>query len=368
MFKFTIERASLLSSLLLVSGAVEKRQTLPVLSNVLMKVKGDALYLVGTDTEIQLQAVLKPDSIEEEGILTVPARKFIDLCRALRDGDNLAFSYSQGRVAIKSGRSRFVLAVISAEEFPLIDDEVKDLEFSVDKEAFVSLLQSTYFSMAQQDVRYYLNGLLIEFSKHQIISVSTDGHRLAYGELNIDNELPDSKLILPRKAVLELLRILSDVDDESVLISTSSNHFYLETEQYSFVSKLIDGRFPNHRRVMPKNNDKEILIERDVLKQLLSRVSILAHEKYRAVTLSVSPSKLTVLATNQEQEEAVDEVEIDTQGEPISIGVNANYLQDVLNNVPPGLVKLSFSEPNQSILVESVEKEMAAYVIMPLKI
>lgn len=368
MFKFTIAREKLLNSLLLVVGAVEKKHTLPVLSNVLIDVSAEGLLLSGTDTEIELQSHVSEIQLEQAGKTTVPARKLIDICRSLNDGAEIKFSGQKERVLIQSGRSRFNLTSISAEDYPSPQDEVSELEFQIETKALIDLLQVSYFAMAQQDVRFYLNGLLLEFLGQQLFSVSTDGHRLAVANVSLDSPLPEGRVILPRKGILELLRLLNDVEDELVLIQQTKNHFYLKTKSYKFASKLIVGRFPNYKRVIPIDNDKHLLVDRDTLKKSLSRASILANEKYRAVTLKVDACKLVINAINQVQEEAVEELEVDTQGEPIAIGVNATYLMDVLNTVPPGLVKLSFSEPNKSILVESPSLPIAQYVIMPLKI
>jgi DNA polymerase-3 subunit beta len=368
MFTFAIDRDALLASLLLVSGAVEKKQTLPILGNVLIKITNNQLRLCATDTELSVSALLPIETVEQAGEITVPAKKFIDICRSLNEGVLINVAYKEGRVLIKAGRSRFSLTTLPATDFPVLIDESKDVEFQVEKEPLVNLLQATHFCMAQQDVRYYLNGLLLEFFGRQINAVSTDGHRLAIGQLDIDNTLPEYRLILPRKGVLELLRLLNDVDDDTVSVSVNKNHFYLQTKQYDFASKLIEGRFPNYRRVVPVDNDKAIVIERDPLKRSLSRVSILANEKYRAVQLSVSPKTVTIVASNQEQEEAQEELEADTEGDSISIGLNASYLLDVLNNVPPGNVNIAMSEPTNSILVTSPLLPIAKYVIMPLKI
>lgn len=368
MFSFSIEREPLLASLLIVIGAVEKKNTLPILSNVLLEVSDNEIALSGTDTEIELKSRIPVSHVEQPGKTTLPARKLIDICRSLNDKAMIKFSVKSDKVVISSGKSRFNLAAISAEDFPCAPDEAAELEFQIERTGLIDLLQASHFCMAQQDVRFYLNGLLLESIGQELYSVSTDGHRLAVANISIDAQLPESKLILPRKGVIELLRLLNDVDDELVLIQRTQNHFYLKTKKYQFVSKVIIGKFPNYKRVIPVDNDKHLLVDRDVLKRSLSRVSILANEKYRAVTLTVSLGKLVIDAVNQEQEHAVEEIELDTQGEDISIGVNASYLMDVLNSVPPGLIKISFSEPNRSILVESSALNFAKYVIMPLKI
>lgn len=368
MFQFSIEREVLLSSLLLVVGAIDKKNTLPVLSNVLIDLKKDHLTLSGTDTEIEFTSRIMLTNKADEGRITVPAKKFIDICRSLTDGSMINLSVQDDRVLVTSGRSRFVLMSLPADDYPATPDEQPLLEFEIETRALIDLLQVSHFSMAQQDVRFYLNGLQIELLNQEMFSVSTDGHRLSVAKIPLDNPLPNSKMILPRKGVLELLRLINEIKDEMVLIQQTEGHFLLKTRDYQFVSKLVSGRFPNYKRVLPVDNDKFMLVERDVLKQTLSRVSILANEKYRAVTLVISERKLEITANNKEQEEATEELEVDTQGGGISIGVNATYILDVLNTIPPGLVKISFSDPNQSILLESPNLPIASYVIMPLKI
>ncbi len=368
MFKFSIEREKLLSSLLLVFGAVEKKNTIAVLSNVLLDVSEDQLTLSGTDTEIELICRLPLNQVDSTGRLTIPAKKIIDICRSLNDSAIINFHAKDHRVFVSSGRSKFNLTSITADDYPTAKDEVPELEFQIETKALIDLLQVSYFSMGQQDVRSYLNGLLLESIGQSLYSVSTDGHRLSVANVLLDTPIPESKIIIPRKSVIELMRLLNDIPDESILIQQTVNHFYLKTHSYQFASKLIVGRFPNYKRVLPTNNDKHLLVDRDLLKQTLTRVSILANEKYRAVTLIITSCKLVINAINQEQEEAVEELEVDTQGDDISIGVNAIYLLEVLNNVPPGLVKISLSEPENSILIESAALSIAQYVIMPLKI
>tara|TARA_B110000879_G_C11143558_1_gene501404 strand:+ start:761 stop:1867 length:1107 start_codon:yes stop_codon:yes gene_type:complete len=368
MFKFSIERETLLTSLLLVIGAVDKRNTLPVLSNVLLDLNQNMLTLSGTDTEIEFTSRLVLVGSDDTGRITVPARKFIDICRSLNEGAVINISAQTDRVLVTSGRSRFVLMSLPADDYPATPDEQPILEFQIETRALIDILQVTHFSMAQQDVRFYLNGLLIELLNQEVFSVSTDGHRLAVARVPLDTPIMNSKMILPRKGVLELLRLINEIKDEMVLIQQTESHFYLKTCDYQFISKLVSGRFPNYKRVLPIDNDKFFLVDRDLFKQTLSRVSILANEKYRAITLDISERKLVMNAINKEQEEAVEELEVDTQGEGISIGVNASYIIDVLNTVPPGLVKLSFSEPDKSILLESLNLPIASYVIMPLKI
>lgn len=368
MFQFSIEREVLLSSLLLIIGAIDKKNTLPVLSNVLIDLNKGCLTLSGTDTEIEFTSRIMLINSTDVGRVTVPAKKFIDICRSLTEGSLINLNVQSDRVMVTSGRSRFVLMSLPADDYPAAPDEKPILEFELETRALIDLLQVSHFSMAQQDVRFYLNGLQIELLNQEMFSVSTDGHRLSVAKIPLDTPLPNSKMILPRKGVLELLRLINEIKDEMVLIQQTESHFCLKTRDYQFVSKLVSGRFPNYKRVLPIDNDKFILLDRDILKKTLSRVSILANEKYRAVTLLITERKLQITANNKEQEEATEELEADTQGEGISIGVNATYILDVLNTVPPGLVKLSFSGPDQSILLESPNLPIASYVIMPLKI
>lgn len=368
MIKFSIERDRLLKALMLVSGAVEKRTTLPVLSNVLFDITDNQLLLSGTDTEIELQYTLEVTSVEQPGKITIPAKKLIDICRSLNDGTEIKFSQQGEKVVIASGRSRFNLTTLPADDFPSAKDECPDLEFQIERQALIHVLQYSHFAMANQDVRYYLNGLLIEIIGDALYCVSTDGHRLAIAELKLEQEIQTSKMILPRKGCLEMIRLINDVEDEFVLIQQTENHFLLKTKNTQFVSKLVSGKFPHYRRVIPTDNDKHFLVDRDLLKKTLSRVSILANEKCRAVTFNVSSCKVLISAVNNEQEEAQEELEVDTQGDTISVGINASYVMDVLNTVPPGLVKFSFTEPKRSILIEAASLPSAQYVVMPLKI
>ena len=294
MLKFSIEREKLLSSLLLVFGAVEKKTTLPVLSNVLLDVTDNILTLSGTDTEIELICRIPIENVESNGRTTIPGKKIIDICRSLNGNAVINFHAKDHRVFVSSGRSKFNLTSISADDYPTSKDEVPELEFQIETKALIELLQVSYFSMGHQDVRSYLNGLLLESVGPALYSVSTDGHRLSVANVVLDNPLPESKIIIPRKSVLELIRLLNDIADESVLIQQTANHFYLKTNCYQFASKLIVGRFPNYKRVLPTNNDKHVLVDRDLLKQTLTRVSILANEKYRAVTLIITNCKLVI--------------------------------------------------------------------------
>lgn len=366
--KFSIGRDPLLNALLLISGAVERKKTLAILSHVLLSIENGLLTLVATDTEIEATANITDFESLDSGSITLPARKLVDICRSLPDGSLLKFSCKEAKVTVTAGKSRFTLATLSADDFPKLDDEVKALELNFSRLGLLNLLQNTHFCMAQQDVRYYLNGLLLDINENQITAVSTDGHRLAISQLSSEQRYEPHKIILPRKAVQELIRLLSDVEDETLSMAFSKQHFYVYTQAYTLVSRLIDGRFPSYLKVLPKNNDKEVVIDRDVFKRALGRASILANEQSRGISVAISPCLVTLIANNKEREEAIEELEATTVGDPLQIGVNASYLIDVLGNIASGEVRLSFSSPSGSILIESLADPLSQYIIMPMKI
>jgi len=368
MFEFKLAKNALLAPLMVVAGAVEKKHTLPILSNILVQVSDNHVILNATDTEIEMLTKIECSEIQGSGSTTVPAKKLIDICRSFSDESVIVFSYSDQKVTLKQGRSRFKLSTLEADEFPNIDDEVKDVEFSIERLALIDLFQSTHFAMAHQDVRYYLNGLLLDMNNNKLTAVATDGHRLALSELVVSDCFSPHKVILPRKSIYEILRVLSNTEDEKLNIAISKNHFYLYTSTLTFITKLIEGRFPVYSKLIPKNNNKEVVINRDLFKSSLSRVAILANEKNRGVLLTMTPCLLTIAANNQEQEEAEESLEADTMGDEIKIGVNAGYLLDVLGNLDSGDVKLSFSDPNRSIFIESASVAKSQYIIMPVKI
>ena len=368
MFELSISKQQLLTPLLTVAGAVDKKQSLTILSNILLKLVDNQLLLTATDLEIEITSRIPCITQNHTGLITIPVKKMIDIIRSLEDDANPTISFKAGVVSIKEGRSQFKLTTLPADDYPVSADEANDVEFTVERAAFIHLLQSTHFAMSQQDVRAYLNGLLVEIDPHTVTVVATDGHRMAICKLAAPLSNQHHRLLLPRKGVQEMIRLLNNVSDERVVISAGKNHFKLVTEQYTFSSKLIEARFPPYHRAIPRDQDKQVMIDRDLLKRALSRIIILANEKSRAVLLHVQPDQLTLIANNQEQEEAIESVPAQTIGEELTIGINASYLLDVLNNVSEGLVRLSLSTTDTSILVESVNDENYQYIIMPMKI
>lgn len=367
--KFVIPREALLKPLNLVAGVVERRQTLPILANVMLVLEGNQLSITGTDLEVELVGrVMLDQAPESGGEITVPARKLADICKSLPDGCDIQFILEDQRVIVKSGRSRFTLSTLSAADFPNVEESPGSLAFEVKQGDMKRLIDRTSFAMAQQDVRYYLNGMLWEVQAGQLRVVATDGHRLAVCTLAAPIETSENlQVILPRKGVLELGRLLLS-ENENVKIVIGSNHLRATTAEYTFTSKLVDGKFPDYDRVLPKSSTKAIFGSRDELRQAFSRTAILSNEKYRGVRLMLSEGSLQILANNPEQEEAEETVTVDYQGESLEIGFNVSYLLDVLGVLSGESVKISLSDANSSALLEESEESDSMYVVMPMRL
>lgn len=366
--KFSLNRELLLKPLLLVSGAVERKSTLPILGNILMDVSEQSLTLTATDLELEMVAYAQIDNHANDGQLTVPARKLLDICKSLPDGSLITFESTEDSVTISSGRSKYSLSTLPASDFPNIEEWKGDVEFKLCKSQLLRLIESTHFSMANQDVRYYLNGMSIETEDHEIRSVATDGHRLAICKLGIENlQLPNRQVIVPRKGILEIIRLLDPVE-EDVQVFLGSNHIRIIDTEFSFTSKLVDGRFPDYRRVLPRNGDKILNTDKDQLKQVLSRASILSNEKFKGVRLNFEKSELKITANNPEQEQAEEILEIDFPYDEVEIGFNVNYVLDVLNAIRDNGVKFTLADANSSVVIEGDESNEALYVVMPMRL
>jgi DNA polymerase-3 subunit beta len=366
--KFVISRDALLKPLNLVAGVVERRQTLPILANVLMVLDGDRLALTGTDLEVELVGRVQLASAGESGEVTVPARKLVDICKSLPEGSEISFAVQDGKVIVRSGRSRFTLSTLPAREFPNVEDSMGTHQFVLKQGQLKRLIDRTAFAMAQQDVRYYLNGMLWELSGGQLKVVATDGHRLALCTLGDKVDVSgEAQVILPRKGVLELARLLMEEEDE-IAIVLGSNHVRATTDEFTFTSKLVDGKFPDYQRVLPRSPDKTVLGARLDLRQAFSRTAILSNEKYRGVRLKLSEDNLDIVANNPEQEEAEETVQVDYKGEGLEIGFNVSYLLDVLGVLSGEEVKVSLSDPNSSALLEEAEAGDSLYVVMPMRL
>jgi len=367
--KFTVSREALLAPLQLVAGVVERRQTLPVLANVLVVLDQQTLSLTGTDMEVEIVARLSVDNVEDVGEITIPARKLVDICRSLPDTAEISFILQDDqKMIVKSGRSRFTLATLPANDFPTTEKRDGDIQFSCSQFLIKRLIDRTAFAMAQQDVRYYLNGMLWEVEGNSLRCVATDGHRLAMCSRELDVDAPTkTQAILPRKGVIELARWLSD-EETQINLTLGTHHIRVETEEYTFTSKLVDGKFPDYERVLPKGGTNIVLGNRTELKQAFARTAILSNEKYRGVRLNFSEGLLNIVANNPEQEEAEEQVVIDYQGGDIEIGFNVSYLQDVTNVLDTENIKLTLSDANSSALLEEPEAGDSVYVVMPMRL
>nr|WP_298250137.1 DNA polymerase III subunit beta [uncultured Halomonas sp.] len=366
--KFSISREALLRPLTLVAGVVERRQTLPVLSNVLIQVGEEEVALTGTDLEVELIGRTVASRVEESGGVTVPARKLMDICKSLPDQAEIQLSLEDGRAVLRSGRSRFTLSTLPVAEFPSIEDSQGSVELSLPRGMLKHLIDATSFAMAQQDVRYYLNGMLLEMRDNLIRAVATDGHRLAVSsrpaELNVESP---QKLIVPRKGILELVRLLDDGEDP-VSLTLGASHIRAHTGDFTFTSKLVDGKFPDYERVVPRGGDKVFIADRAELRQVLSRTAILSNEKYRGVRLHLEAGNLKVMANNPEQEEAEENVAIEYSGDSLEIGFNVGYLVDVLNAIDEDRIQMTLADSNSSALMEQPGGGDALYVVMPMRL
>ena len=369
--KFSIARDALIKPLNLVAGVVERRQTLPILSNVLLALEDKTLSLTGTDLEVELIGRVELEAAGVDGEVTVPARKLVDICKSLPESSTIEFSLEGGKATVKAGRSRFTLSTLPAADFPAVESGAGSVALSLDQSLVKQLIDGTAFAMAQQDVRYYLNGLYLEILGGRLRVVATDGHRLALATGPALVEATDTGVIIPRKGVLELSRLLDGSVPLELAIGT--NHIRATNEQFTFTSKLVDGKFPDYERVIPKNADKSVIGERGELKQAFTRTAILSNEKYRGVRLKLSENSLDITANNPEQEQAEEAVGVQYTGTELEIGFNVSYLLDVLSVLEQPQVRLSLSDEASSALLENAEPPSEGeperlYVVMPMRL
>jgi DNA polymerase III subunit beta len=366
--QFTVSQEIIARPLQLVCSIVERRATLPILSTILLRTHGNQLSMTSTDMELEMIATL-PVAVEQEGKTTVSARKFLDICRSLPSNATISFNAQDGKAIVRAGKSRFSLATLPSEDFPDSEGANYVDEISLPQSALKALLDETSFAMASQDVRYYLNGLLLEREANILRTVATDGHRLALGSLTTANAITTkSSIIIPRKAIMELGRLLNDSND-NVNIAFSNQQIKVELPDLHFTSKLIDGQFPNYERVLPLGGDKEVIAERDQLKQALSRAAILSSDKHRSVRINLESGLLKATVINQEQESAEEEISVEYTGPSLEIAFNNAYLLDLLNAIPDDKVKMVFSDENSSALITPADDKLERqYVVMPMRL
>jgi DNA polymerase-3 subunit beta len=365
--RFSIQRETLLKRLQHVVGVVERRQTLPVLANLLVVVDESGVALTGTDLEVEMVARTSADDLEA-GELTVPARKLFDICRALPDGCRIKFEQNGERVTVSAGRSRFTLATLPAIEFPTIENIELVERVALPEAQLKELMDRTGFAMAHQDVRYYLNGMLLDLREQALRCVATDGHRLAMAETRLASKIASPRqVIVPRKGINEL-QGLFEPGDGVVELEFARNHLRVRRGDVTFTSKLIDGRFPDYEAVIPIGADKEVRVQRDDMRAALQRAAILSNEKYRGVKIEVAPNRVRIVAHNPEQEEAVEEVEARTGVSELSVGFNVNYLLDALGAISSEEVLLCLRDGQSSCLVRKPDSDDTRHVIMPLRL
>jgi len=361
-----VKRDELLKSLQSIIGVVERKQTMPILANVLISVDNNTLSITATDLEVELISTFNAKS-ENTGSFTAPGRKLLDICRALPAGGDISISHNDKKIIVSSGKSKFNLATLPENEFPVIKNIEQDDNIKIKQKELKRIIDKTHFSMAQQDVRYYLNGLLLEVDSGNIRAVATDGHRLAISTTKQNQEHGAKKqVIVPRKGVIELQRLLDGEGD--IQIDLGVNHIQVKLQDVCFTSKLIDGRFPEYGRVIPSDTSNQLIADKENLKSALQRTAILSNEKYRGIRLIIKQNELTIQAHNPEQEEAEESMEIKYHGNEIEIGFNVNYLIDALNSVESENVVLSLVDNNSSCLITDPKEDQSKFVIMPMRL
>ena len=360
-------RESLLPAIQKIGNVVERRQTLPILSNMHVQLSGNRLILTATDLEVEVKTFGIVDG-EGDGEFTLPARKFIDICRALPEKASIEIKHIGEKVVVSSEKCKFVLGSLPATDYPSIEIIAPDNSIVISESDLKGLIERASFSMAQQDVRYYLNGMLVEIDKNTLRAVATDGHRLALSEITLNSDFPDNiQILIPRKAVIELSRMLA-FSDEEISIDISANLVRFNIKDTVFTTKLIDGKFPDYKGVIPKICDKRARINREVLKNALLRVSILSSEKYKGIRLTFDNGILHIQAHNPEQEEAEEELDIDYENQRLSMGFNVGYMLDILSSMSSDTVEIELANSNSSTLIKDPENTRTLYVVMPMRL
>ncbi|MBN7851614.1 DNA polymerase III subunit beta [Stenotrophomonas maltophilia] len=365
--RFTLQREAFLKPLAQVVNVVERRQTLPVLANFLVQVQNGQLSLTGTDLEVEMVSRIAVEDAQN-GETTIPARKLFEIIRALPDGSRITVSQTGDKITVQAGRSRFTLATLPSNDFPSVDEVEATERVAIGEATLKELIERTAFAMAQQDVRYYLNGLLFDLRGDALRTVATDGHRLALCETDLAKPSGSKRqIIVPRKGVTELQRLLESGDRE-IELEVGRSHVRVKRDDVTFTSKLIDGRFPDYEAVIPIGADREVKVDREALRASLQRAAILSNEKYRGIRVEVSPGNLKISAHNPEQEEAQEEIEADTTVSDLAIGFNVNYLLDALSALRDEEVIIQLRDSNSSALVRESSSEKSRHVVMPLRL
>ena len=364
----TVQREALLKPLQAVSGVVEKKQTLPVLSNVLLTVKDSRLHLTGTDLEIELIGFVPIKTLTTEGTTTVSARKLFDICRTLPDNSDIRLTLEGNNLVVRAADSSFRLNTLSPQDFPSLEETQSTVSFSIKQEYLKNIFTKTYFAMGQQDVRHYLNGAYLDIGQGTVKCVAADGHRLALATIHDEGiGSAEAKLILPRKSVLELIRLLKDDDGDTAKICIGDGRFQVLTDAFIFTTKLINAQYPDYTRLIPVGSTVAVG-EREAIKQALTRTSILSNEKFRGVRFQLEENKLRITANNSDQEHAEEDVALSYNGSNMEIGFNVAYLLDVVSSITTDAIHCAFTDPNNGVLIKSDHDDECLYVVMPMRL
>lgn len=362
-----INREILLKPLTNVTSIVERRHTLPILSNLLLEAKNNNIQLTATDLEMQISLNIE-SKFNGELLTTISAKKLLDICRALPEAVDIDMVSNDSRITVKAGKSRFNLQTLPAADYPIMTKiAATDTNIQISQQTLKKLLKQVEFAMAQQDIRYYLNGLLIEVNENKLNIVGTDGHRLSFTSTTLNKSYEKTEVILPRKTVIELIKLLDDSEEE-VNIDFNATQINFAFGDIQLISKVIDGKFPDYHRVIPVGHQNIFNVNRLNILTAMQRASILSNEKYRGIRMVLSDNNLKLISTNTEQEEAEEELEIAYAKEVLDIGFNVTYLIDVLNNVSNEQVNFSFADANSSCLITVPDDENYKYVVMPMRI
>ena len=363
-----VQREAFLKPLQAVSGVVEKKQTLPILSNVLLSIKDNQLLLTGTDLEVELIGFVPVQTITTDGSTTVSARKLFDICRTLPEGSMLRLTLEKNHLVVRAGESTFMLNTLSPQDFPNLEDVAYSAKFKIKQSQLKNLLTKTYFAMGQQDVRHYLNGAYLDIQQNTIKCVAADGHRLALASIEDDSiGNVEARVILPRKSVMELIRLLGAEGDADATVAIGDGRCQVVTADFIFTTKLINAQYPDYNRLIPRGTSIATG-EREAIKQALTRASILSNEKFRGVRFQLEPNKLTITANNSDQEHAEDAVSLDYDGTSIEIGFNVSYLLDIVSSIAAKSIRCVFSDPNNGVLIEPDDGDTSLYVVMPMRL
>ena len=361
-------RDTLLRPLQIVSGIVERRHTMPILANILIQKKGSNVSFLSTDTEVQITTHAEIGSGDDVTGTTVAARKLLDILRALPESGDVTITLLNKRLTVQTGKSRFSLQTLAPEEFPTVQQaDTYNASVTLPQKTLKHLFNMVHFSMAQQDIRYYLNGLLLVLDGNNVIAVATDGHRLAFCQVATEQSFERQEVIIPRKSIIELQRLLEETD-EPVKLDIAANQVKLTFSDIELVSKLVEGKFPDYTRVIPKGYKNDFTIGRDELLRSLQRAAIMTSDKFKGVRCIMSPGSMKISSTNADQEEAVEELEIDYSGDSVDIGFNVTYLLDVLNNLKCEHINIALGDSNSSALISIPDNADFKYVVMPMRI